>query len=81
MLLYLISKLKPTLFNIRFLGLAHLPVGFYFGQILAVLYHTFQNNSSADVLMVFIFLVLYLLLYRLIFIEVCKFLIKNQKKN
>ena len=49
MLLYLISKLKPTLFNIRFLGLAHLPVGFYFGQILAVLYHTFQNNSSADV--------------------------------
>jgi hypothetical protein len=79
--LYLLLKLKPSKFNRWFLALGNIPIKFGLGQIVAYINIKLLSYSSrTDILMFFIFLVYYLFLYHRILIEICKFLIKKQKR-
>ena len=81
MLIYLISKLKATKYNILFLSLFSLPVGYGFGYIVTIMYYKFLYSTCAQGLMVLIVLAGHLYVSRLFFIELCKFLLKRQYKN
>ena len=78
-IIILLSKLEPTKFNLRCLGLFNFIMAFNLGQIIAEL-KFLDFSMSTSVLIFFIFFICYIILYCFSFIELCKFLIKKKKK-
>ena len=86
LLLKLLAEIKPTKFNLYFLGVIWSFMSFLMGTFIADLKHVFfhsHNNltNGTELVLLVLIIIAYLFLCCKILIEVCKFLIKKQKKN